>query len=121
MEPWKSSKTLPDVVEATWDGGYARLQLHLSPDLFHFQGHFPGNPVLPGVAQVDIAVQFAGRYLNISDPVREVTKLKFRQLMRPETDIQLELEHVAEKACIRFVYLGNGDPCSSGTLHLAVA
>src|SRR5690606_37926347 len=40
------------------DAGQALLTFDLDPALAVFDGHFPGYPILPGVAQLDWAVRF---------------------------------------------------------------
>lgn len=36
--------------------GEARVSFNLAPDFVGFEGHFPGNPVCPGVIQVAMAL-----------------------------------------------------------------
>lgn len=63
-----------------------------------FQGHFPGNPVMPGVLQVEALAQ-AGAIAILSLPeftgktayFGGITKAKFRQMVRPGDVLQLEL------------------------------
>ncbi len=119
MDSWKNYKTLPDVLNAEVGQDFAILTLNLEPELFHFQGHFPNNPILPGVSQLDLAVQFATSYLNITASVREVTKLKFRSLLRPMANAKLKLEYNPIKHCVNFQFLEDKIASSSGTVHFA--
>ena len=58
------SMTQPDIdaVRELADG--VELDLAIGPELIYFQGHFPGYPVLPGIVQIDWAVQLADQYLG---------------------------------------------------------
>ncbi|HEY5653574.1 MAG TPA: 3-hydroxyacyl-ACP dehydratase FabZ [Pontiella sp.] len=64
-----------------------------------FQGHFPGNPVMPGVLQMEALAQVAGVMLN-SRPGNEgrvayfmsMNKVKFRKMVVPGDQLRLEIE-----------------------------
>jgi UDP-3-O-[3-hydroxymyristoyl] N-acetylglucosamine deacetylase/3-hydroxyacyl-[acyl-carrier-protein] dehydratase len=65
-----------------------------------FQGHFPGNPVMPGVLQIEALAQTGGILAlnNYSDPENydtyflKIDKVKFKQLVRPGDTLILKLE-----------------------------
>jgi UDP-3-O-[3-hydroxymyristoyl] N-acetylglucosamine deacetylase/3-hydroxyacyl-[acyl-carrier-protein] dehydratase len=56
-----------------------------------FEGHFPGNPVMPGVIQVEAMAQTGGVLLlhSVPDPENYITlflkieEVKFRKVVRP--------------------------------------
>ena len=50
---------MPTVVSRHIGETEARLDLKLEPELLWFEGHFPGQPILPGVAQLHIAASMA--------------------------------------------------------------
>ena len=65
-----------------------------------FQGHFPGNPIMPGVLQIEALAQAGGIFAlnNYSDPENydtyflKIDKVKFKQLVRPGDTLILKLE-----------------------------
>ncbi len=65
-----------------------------------FQGHFPGNPVMPGVLQIEAMAQVGGILAlnNYSDPENyntyfiKIDKVKFKQRVIPGDTLILKLE-----------------------------
>lgn len=119
MSSWTTGKIRPLVLDVQHAENSVCLALGLDADLFQFQGHFPNHPILPGVAQLDWAVRFTREYLELSCDIREISKLKFRQLVSPEDPVELQLDYAPLKHCVKFEYRDHqGAPCSSGVIHL---
>jgi len=65
-----------------------------------FQGHFPGNPVMPGVLQIEALAQTGGILAmnNIPDPENydtyflKMDKVKFKHVVRPGDTLILKME-----------------------------
>jgi len=66
----------------------------------HFQGHFPGNPVMPGVLQTEAMAQAGGMLLMqaIPDPENytpyflKLDKVKFKQMVVPGDTLIIRVE-----------------------------
>ena len=64
-----------------------------------FEGHFPGNPILPGVLLVEAMAQ-TGALAVLSDPGNQgklplfggIEKARFRRPVRPDETVRLEVE-----------------------------
>jgi len=76
------------VDEIKLDGEYARATYTVRGDEWFLQGHFPGNPVVPGVVLCEIIAQGASLLLR-DDLIGKVpffagmNKVKFRHTARP--------------------------------------
>ena len=75
------------------------------PDMEIFKGHFPGNPVLPGVVQIEMIAQascfvvmkaYANPYeVKMDVALLGVTEAKFRKPILP--DMQLKIKTVCRR------------------------
>jgi len=74
-------------------------------DLAIFDGHFPSIPILPGVVQVDWAVQVARAHLRLGGRFMGITATKFRRLVRPGMELALTLEYRPDSGELRFEYV----------------
>jgi acyl-coenzyme A synthetase/AMP-(fatty) acid ligase/3-hydroxymyristoyl/3-hydroxydecanoyl-(acyl carrier protein) dehydratase len=110
----------PEVLEQSESNGEWSLQLSVPPDLAYFSGHFPKAPVLPGVVQVDWALNLGRQLLNLDGAFAGMEVLKFQQLVRPGDEIQLHLRFDAERGKLYFAYRNATATCSSGRILLDV-
>ncbi|VVP17205.1 acyl-CoA synthetase family protein [Pseudomonas fluorescens] len=110
----------PEVLEQTETDGEWSLQLSVPPDLAYFSGHFPKAPVLPGVVQVEWALNLGRQLLNLSGAFAGMEVLKFQQLVRPGDEIQLHLRFDPERGKLYFAYRNDTATCSSGRILLGI-
>ncbi|MCU0118191.1 acyl-CoA synthetase family protein [Pseudomonas sp. B2M1-30] len=108
----------PEVLEQVETDGEWSLQLSVPPDLAYFSGHFPKAPVLPGVVQVEWALNLGRQLLNLRGAFAGMEVLKFQQLVRPGDEIQLHLRFDPERGKLYFAYRNDTATCSSGRILL---
>ncbi len=113
-------KTPERLAQHEQDGQW-QLTLRVPLDLAHFSGHFPQTPVLPGVVQVDWALQLARTLLPLPAHYRGMEVLKFQQLIRPGDHIALTLRFDAARGKLYFAFSQDDKPCSSGRILLGDA
>jgi len=111
----------PEVLEQSESDGEWSLQLSVPPDLAYFSGHFPKAPVLPGVVQVEWALNLGRQLLKLDGAFAGMEVLKFQQLVRPGDEIQLHLRFDAERGKLYFAYRNDTATCSSGRILLGPA
>ena len=61
--------------------------LHLTGDEFFFQGHFPGNPIMPAVFRLLSMPEFKGKTAVYTG----IDKAKFRAMAKPGDTLRLEV------------------------------
>ncbi|MDP2877072.1 MAG: hypothetical protein Q8O00_12870 [Holophaga sp.] len=93
--------------------------LALEPEHLVFQGHFPGNPILPGVMQVDWAVRLGTIAFGPLGDFIGINNLKFMDLVRPGEQLSVFLAFDAPAGKLAFRYEGPDKRKSSGTILFA--
>lgn len=97
-------------------GDAASLTLDVGEDVYYFKGHFPEQPILPGVAQLTWAAQFADEFFSIGQAFARIEALKFQQVITPGMNVTLALTHNPEKASVTFVFSSKEGRHSTGRL-----
>lgn len=97
-------------------GSVAEIELSLPPSLVWFQGHFPGQPVLPGIAQVHLAAQWAECLWDWRPDGANLSQLKFRQIIRPGDTVRLKLTRDATDRRLSFAYQMDDVVASQGII-----
>lgn len=94
----------------------AEISIALVSDLIWFKGHFPEEPVLPGIAQVHMAVQWAERVWAWQPAGANLLRLKFRHILRPGDTATLSLHRDLAKQRLSFSYRVKDLVMSEGTV-----
>lgn len=63
----------------------------IDPNSPYFNGHFPENPVLPGVAMIDASVLSLSDHLSKELYLNRIQSAKFMDLVRPGDEVRLDL------------------------------
>jgi len=84
----------------------------------YFDGHFPGFPILPAVAQTELVIRFAARHLGTSIKSLELKRVKFINFVKPDTPLLLKLEKKEKSFSFKITSPKNDIVYSTGTIVL---
>lgn len=87
----------PHIAAIEEAGDEVLLRLEVAPDLAWFRGHFPGQPVLPGIIQVHWAAEVASALFDLDGPPRHIKRLKFSNIVVPPRTVELVLARHGER------------------------
>ncbi len=74
----------------------ATVRLDIAANSPFFDGHFPQAKILPGVAQLDLAIRFARELFNLPPDFAGAEGLKFHDWIAPSSTIELVLTRNAD-------------------------
>ena len=104
--PHREPMLLVDEVELI--DGVAHGKCHIKGDEFFLQGHFPGNPVVPGVIQCEMMAQSAcvllaqGASEGCTPLFTSLDKVKFRGQVKPGDTLETECEITRQRGNFYF-------------------
>ena len=125
--PHRKPMLLVDEVELV--DGKALGKCHIRGDEYFLQGHFPGNPIVPGVIQCEMLAQSAcvlladGAAENMTPVFTSLDKVKFRGMVKPGDTLETECELVRQRGAFYFakgVGRVNGKVCVSAEFSFAL-
>ena len=107
--PHRAPFLFVDKCDVKIEGEHGLSYKKFNKDEYFFKGHFPGNPIVPGVIIVEAMAQTAGivvsyklrEYKDKSVLFMSVNKAKFRKPILPEDKIVFEVKFVNK---VRDVY-----------------
>jgi 3-hydroxyacyl-[acyl-carrier-protein] dehydratase len=104
--PHRAPILLLDAV-TDWEADkWLEATLKLSPDSPHFHGHFPGNPIFPGVLLVEAMAQAAAVLISLTRGIKArqavylftgIDETKFGTPLLPGAKVMLRVEKQREK------------------------
>lgn len=111
-----AAPTLPDILARRERDDVLEIDFSVPLDLHYLRGHFPANPILPGVVQLTWAEQFAAEYFSLSGAFSDLEAVKFQQVIQPGVVVTLRLQWQSEKQKLLFSYSSESAKFSSGRL-----
>ena len=100
------------------DGNKIIVSMLIKPECDLFKGHFEKTPVMPGIGQIDIAINMASKYFDIhKDRFNNIPVAKFKRAILPNDFLDLHL--IKREGIIDFEYFIDNHQASSGRLKYA--
>lgn len=108
----RSFEISPAVADAA---GRAVVTVQIPMDLRYVEGHFPENPIVPGIAQLLPLVYAPAReaWPDLGS-LRAIKRLKFLDALRPGHALEVEL--LRDGARVRFTIRRGPTDCTRGSL-----
>ncbi|MFC3095374.1 hypothetical protein [Alteromonas sediminis] len=104
----------PNIIGTEWGEQSVLLSLNVPADLSWFDGHFPTHKVLPGVVQIDWAGKLAKALFQGASTFSQLSNIKFKSMVMPNTDLSLLLEWDKNKGNVKFHYFNQDESFSTG-------
>lgn len=84
-----------------------------------FEGHFPGNPITPGVAQLEIIKEILSIHFNRSIQLKSISNCKYlailNPLKNPDVTVTLTVNKVENELKVNAVFAANGTVFTKST------
>lgn len=106
----------PIAVSRRVEGLSLELVLDMPKTLACFNGHFDGFPVVPGVALIEWAIQYAQEGFGNGAIFIGMSQVKFQKFIKPNQIVRLHLEPSVDSQNVKFQYRNPDTIFSSGTL-----
>lgn len=68
-----------------------KFRIRLEPSHGIFKAHFPGNPIVPGVCQIQMVTELLSRYTGKDIFLSEVKNIKFLSVLTPAGNESLDV------------------------------
>lgn len=128
--PQREPFLMIDEVESFVPGEGATAYKHVSEEEWYFQGHFPGNPIMPGVLITESLAQ-TGAIAILSKEENQgknalfggIDKMKFKKMVLPGDTLKLEVKIIKQKGPIgvgEAIATVDGKIAAKGELTFAV-
>jgi len=93
------------VKEFNFTDNQLKAIIELNPEHDVFKGHFPNNPVTPGVCMLQILKELTEKATNTNLFIKECSNVKFMALINPEVNevlaITIDINQVEENFKIK--------------------
>ena len=99
--------------------GEISTEVRVSPESQWFSGHFPGEPILPGIAQLGIVYDTVCGARKRLFSLAGFSRVKFKKIIRPQDSLKITVTPKADKdGVFTFRIVVDRDIACSGSMTL---
>ena len=105
--PQREPFLMIDEVESMEPGKFAVCYKNVDENEYYFKGHFPGNPIMPGVLITESLAQAGAiAILSLEENKQKnalfagIDKMKFKRIVKPGDKLKLEVSIIKQKGPI---------------------
>lgn len=98
------NKVFANELSVDKDTHHVNIELVIPTDLFWFKGHFPSQPLLPGVVQLNWVIYYTQKYFNANLSLSSIDVIKFQCPILPQDRLKLNLKWNEKEQRIDFSY-----------------
>jgi 3-hydroxyacyl-[acyl-carrier-protein] dehydratase len=84
-----------------------------------FDGHFPGEPILPGVAQLALVIDLLEEALGTPVSVTEVSRVRFKRTIAPSETVTVHITPKGDDLSFGFHIESGAEPVCNGNIRIA--
>ncbi len=106
----------PEIANRQVADDEAILSCRVPAQLVYFEGHMPGQPILPGIVQVHWAEAYGRALLGVSGRFCRLEVVKFQQVILPDYQVTLTLNYDSGKGKLSFRFESERGTHSSGRI-----
>lgn len=103
-----------EILDFVVDQNEAQGRIVFGTDSPFFDGHFPKDPILPGVAQLDTVVDLASQLVGHRIKPSRIKRMKFAQVARPLVELTFVLRVKDDSQTVRWTLSQGQSTISEG-------
>ncbi len=85
------------ITEKHREGNHLELKAELNPEHDIFNGHFPGDPIVPGVCQIQIVSDILSTEEQATYYLSSSNQIKFISVIKPQETPSFHISYTMEK------------------------
>lgn len=111
---------LPTLIAKRANSKHSELDFTIPSGHVCFEGHFPGHPILPGVAQIGWAVIYSEELYGYASGLDRLERVKFMRPILPGMQLTLYLKVDDERRKVQYEYRDSTYRYASGTIYFRI-
>ena len=94
-------------------------QIEVRQDSAWFCGHFPGDPILPGIAEIEMVLVLLEKHFGQPVRLRRLGRIKFKKIVRPGETLDIQAGAGNKENVYGFRIVSAGEEVCAGMITLA--